>query len=201
MNADGAGPYECDLDQTSKPQYLRSLHMTDRDEGNAATNFVPLTVANNVPGNNGLSQAKEADFTINVQMPANFNCIGASTGNICTVRCRNNAVAGPFGGCFAVQQTDGTGRTNTSAAGKSHQSFFSQSSQLSCNVHNLLTSILTSRRHCPNPRRNPSPDPPKPEGPTCRHRRQPSGWSRWRRCGCERYLCSYHCNNQPCGCD
>ncbi|KAF2728180.1 hypothetical protein EJ04DRAFT_592303 [Polyplosphaeria fusca] len=100
VNADGAGPYECDLDQTS----------------NAATNFVKLQVANNVPGQNGLSQAKEQDFVINVQMPADFNCIGASTGDICTVRCRNNAVAGPFGGCFAVQQTDGTGRTNSSAS-------------------------------------------------------------------------------------
>ncbi|ORX95201.1 hypothetical protein BCR34DRAFT_608017 [Clohesyomyces aquaticus] len=100
VNADGAGPYECDLDQSS----------------NAAVNFVKLQVANNVPGANGLSQAKEQDFTINVKMPADFNCFGASTGDICTVRCRNNAVAGPFGGCFAVQQTDGTGRTNTSAA-------------------------------------------------------------------------------------
>lgn len=60
VNADGAGPYECDLDETS----------------NAAQNFVPLTVSNNVPGSNGLSQAKEQQFTINVQMPANFNCIG-----------------------------------------------------------------------------------------------------------------------------
>lgn len=51
-------------------------------------------------------------------MPDNFNCIGASTGNICTVRCRNTAVAGPFGGCFAVQQTDGKGRTDKTAAGK-----------------------------------------------------------------------------------
>lgn len=46
--------------------------------GNAAINFVPLTVANNVPGTNGLSQAKEQDFTINVQMPQNFNCIGGT---------------------------------------------------------------------------------------------------------------------------
>ncbi len=30
----------------------------------------------------------------------------ASTGNICTVRCFNSAAAGPFGVCFAVQQTD-----------------------------------------------------------------------------------------------
>ncbi|KAF2024138.1 hypothetical protein EK21DRAFT_79360 [Setomelanomma holmii] len=100
VNADGAGPFECDMDETS----------------NAQTTFTPLKVTNNVPGSLGLSQAKEQDFTVNVQMPQNFNCIGASTGNICTIRCRNNAVAGPFGGCFAVQQTDGTGRTNTSAS-------------------------------------------------------------------------------------
>ncbi|KAL1644647.1 hypothetical protein SLS61_008698 [Didymella pomorum] len=101
VNADGAGPYECDLDETS----------------NAATKFTKLKVANNVPGANGLSQAKEQDFTISVAMPDKLNCIGASTGNICTVRCRNTAVAGPFGGCFAVQQTDGQGRQDTTAAG------------------------------------------------------------------------------------
>jgi hypothetical protein len=102
VNADGAGPFECDMDETS----------------NAVTTFTPLKVTNNIPGSFGLSQAKEQDFTINVQMPEKFNCIGASTGNICTVRCRNNAVAGPFGGCFAVQQTDGTGRTDKAASGK-----------------------------------------------------------------------------------
>ncbi|KAA8618242.1 repeatdomain containing protein [Pyrenophora tritici-repentis] len=100
VNADGAGPFECDMDETS----------------NAKTDFTPLKVSNNVPGALGLSQAKEKDFTINVQMPEKFNCLGASTGDICTIRCRNNAIAGPFGGCFAVQQTDGTGRTNKSAA-------------------------------------------------------------------------------------
>jgi hypothetical protein len=102
VNADGAGPFECDMDETS----------------NAVTTFTPLKVTNNVPGSLGLSQAKEQDFEINVQMPDKFNCIGASTGNICTVRCRNTAVAGPFGGCFAVQQTDGQGRKDKSAAGK-----------------------------------------------------------------------------------
>ncbi|KAH7413955.1 hypothetical protein DE146DRAFT_13529 [Phaeosphaeria sp. MPI-PUGE-AT-0046c] len=100
VNADGAGPFECDMDETS----------------NAVTTFTPLKVTNNVPGSFGLSQAKEQDFKINVQMPEKFNCIGASTGNICTIRCRNNAVAGPFGGCFAVQQTDGKGRTDEKAS-------------------------------------------------------------------------------------
>jgi hypothetical protein len=32
---------------------------------------------------------------------------------VCTVRCRNNAQAGPFGGCFPVQQIDTTASVNT----------------------------------------------------------------------------------------
>lgn len=32
---------------------------------------------------------------------------------MCTVRCRNAALAGPFGGCFAVQQTDTEPHVNT----------------------------------------------------------------------------------------
>ncbi|KAM7204540.1 Protein of unknown function (DUF3129) domain containing protein [Rhypophila sp. PSN 637] len=97
VNADGAGPYVCDLDETS-------------NSGLISKN---LTVTNNVPGINGLSQAKAQDFNITLTMPSDLKCTGASTGNICTVRCRNNAVAGPFGGCFAVQQTDITPKVNT----------------------------------------------------------------------------------------
>jgi hypothetical protein len=88
VNADGAGPYVCDLDQTSNAG----------PGGN-----INLTVENNVPGANGLSQAKFQDFNMTVVMPTNFTCTGASTGNVCTVRCRNNAVAGPFGGmCILI---------------------------------------------------------------------------------------------------
>lgn len=90
VNADGAGPYTCDLDETSNAGAFK---------GN-------LTVTNNVPGANGLSQVKEQDFNITIAMPTDMACIGGSTGNICTVRCRNNSVAGPFGGCVAVEQTD-----------------------------------------------------------------------------------------------
>lgn len=37
----------------------------------------------------------------------------ASTGDVCTVRCFNAAKAGPFGGCFAVQQTDTAASKNS----------------------------------------------------------------------------------------
>lgn len=101
MNADGAGPYTCDLDPTGN-----SL---------GATGQTPLTVTNNVPGSNGFSQAKTQDFNMTVTLPADLDCTGGSTGNICTVRCRNNALAGPFGGCVAVQQVDTKAKTNVAA--------------------------------------------------------------------------------------
>ena len=74
-----------------------------------------LTVKNNVPGVNGFSQAKTQDFDVTVVMPDNFKCTGGSTGNVCTVRCRNNAQAGPFGGCFPVEQVDTEPNENTPA--------------------------------------------------------------------------------------
>ncbi|TVY85494.1 hypothetical protein LSUE1_G000215 [Lachnellula suecica] len=109
VNADGAGPYSCDLDEGSNTGVLAQQ----------------LTVTNNVPGVNGLSQATATDFNVTVAMPADFTCTGGSTGNVCTVRCRNAAVAGPFGGCFPVQQvgaaaatTGATAATAAAATGK-----------------------------------------------------------------------------------
>ncbi|KAI1078959.1 hypothetical protein F5B20DRAFT_545676 [Whalleya microplaca] len=99
VNADGAGPYTCDLVEA----------------GNNGVISQNLSVTNNVPGVNGFSQAKEEDFNITVTMPDSFACTGSSAGNVCTVRCRNNALAGPFGGCFPVQQTDTTAKVNTPA--------------------------------------------------------------------------------------
>ncbi|KAI1653134.1 hypothetical protein F4813DRAFT_400380 [Daldinia decipiens] len=99
VNADGAGPYACDLVEA----------------GNNGVISQNLTVENNVPGVNGFSQAKTQQFEITVNMPDNFTCSGSSAGNVCTVRCRNNALAGPFGGCFPVQQVDVEPSQNTAA--------------------------------------------------------------------------------------
>ncbi|KAI2616158.1 hypothetical protein GGS26DRAFT_578777 [Hypomontagnella submonticulosa] len=99
VNADGAGPYSCDLVEA----------------GNNGVITQNLTVENNVPGANGFSQAKTQQFEILVNMPDDFACTGSSAGNVCTVRCRNNAQAGPFGGCFPVQQVDVQPSKNTPA--------------------------------------------------------------------------------------
>ncbi|KAI0829558.1 hypothetical protein F5Y06DRAFT_282658 [Hypoxylon sp. FL0890] len=99
VNADGAGPYTCDLVEA----------------GNNGIITQNLTVENNVPGVNGFSQAKTQAFNITVNMPDSFACTGSSAGNVCTVRCRNTAAAGPFGGCFPVQQVDVEPKQNTPA--------------------------------------------------------------------------------------
>lgn len=108
VNQTGAGPYTCDMDPT----------------GNSigATGQTNLTTTESKPDKNG-------DITLKVAMPKDLACIGceyipvptfpdlitdkshlASTGDVCTVRCRN---ANEFGGCFAVQQTDTTPAENT----------------------------------------------------------------------------------------
>ncbi|KAG8159735.1 hypothetical protein KVR01_010372 [Diaporthe batatas] len=132
VNADGAGPYTCDLDPTGN-----SL---------GATGQIPLEVTNNVPGANGFSQAKTEDFNITVKMPADLNCTGASTGNICTVRCRNNALAGPFGGCFPVQQAGADNKTNVAGEITTAQTLEGVQNQVEQNKKDLDVAIAANQQ-------------------------------------------------------
>ncbi|KAM0321743.1 hypothetical protein ACHAPQ_009283 [Fusarium lateritium] len=74
-------------------------------------------------------------------MPDDLNCFGASTGNICTVRCRNNALAGPFGGCFAVQQSDTDKKTNTPQNIKTTQQLKAINAQVQQNIKDFPDSV------------------------------------------------------------
>jgi hypothetical protein len=129
VNADGAGPYVCDLDQTS----------------NTGIGFQNLTVTDNVPGVNGFSQAKTQAFDIKVTMPDDLKCIGGSTGDICTVRCRNNALAGPFGGCFAVQQTDTQANENAPSNINTAQKLDAVLAQVDQNKKDLPAAIAANQ--------------------------------------------------------
>ncbi|KZL68226.1 GAS1-like protein, partial [Colletotrichum tofieldiae] len=91
VSADGAGPYSCDLDLTSN--------------ANGATGQTKLQVKEAKPQNGNIK--------LTVTMPDDLACVGASTGDVCTVRCFNDNAKGPFGGCVAVQQTDTTPKQNT----------------------------------------------------------------------------------------
>ncbi|KAJ7275214.1 hypothetical protein B0H12DRAFT_245881 [Mycena haematopus] len=98
VNQDGAGPYTCDV---------------STDGGNT---FTAATVTQQVPGVLGLSLAKATDFPLTAQMPAGITCAGGPNGDACIMRCRNPALAGPFGSCVAVAQSGAAAASNTTAA-------------------------------------------------------------------------------------
>lgn len=96
INQDGAGPLEAAVDGTSG--------------GTDASAFQTAEVTQDVPGTKilgGLSLATNTDFPLTVQMPAGMTCEGSVGGadNVCIVRVRNNAIAGPFGGSAAFTQS------------------------------------------------------------------------------------------------
>lgn len=95
INQDGAGPLKAEVDGTSGG--------TDPDA------FETAEVTQDVPGLaiGGLSLATNTDFPVTVQMPASMTCEATVGGvdNVCIVRVRNRALAGPFGGSAAFTQS------------------------------------------------------------------------------------------------
>ncbi|KAM3432612.1 hypothetical protein MY4824_006460 [Beauveria thailandica] len=94
INQDGAGPLTAMVDGTSG--------------GTDNSAFQKAEVTQDVPGLGigGLSLATNTDFPLKVQMPAGMTCEGTVGGvkNVCIVRVRNSAAAGPFGGSAAFTQ-------------------------------------------------------------------------------------------------
>jgi hypothetical protein len=78
--------------------------------GNEESAFQRAQVTRDVPGLGvqGLSLATNTDFPLEVQMPAGMTCDGTVAGvnNVCVVRVRNGAAAGPFGGSAAFTQSN-----------------------------------------------------------------------------------------------
>ncbi|KAM0273533.1 hypothetical protein ACHAQH_008305 [Verticillium albo-atrum] len=97
INQDGAGPLTADVDGTSG--------------GTDEAAFQSAEVTTDVPGlpfgNQGLSLATNTEFPLEVQMPAGMTCDASVGGanNVCVVRVRNGAAAGPFGGSAAFTQS------------------------------------------------------------------------------------------------
>ena len=94
VNQDGAGPLTAAVDGTSG--------------GSDAAAFKDADVVLNMPGvgAGGLSLATNTDFPVKVRMPRGMTCEGKVAGmdNVCIVRVRNQAAAGPFGGAAAFTQ-------------------------------------------------------------------------------------------------
>ncbi|TLS25453.1 hypothetical protein PpBr36_06853 [Pyricularia pennisetigena] len=95
INQDGAGPMTADVDATSG--------------GTKADAFQRAEVVKDVPGIGfqGLSLATATEFPLEVKMPAGMTCEATVAGvnNVCIVRVRNGAAAGPFGGSCAFTQS------------------------------------------------------------------------------------------------
>ncbi|KAF8213242.1 hypothetical protein K438DRAFT_1564710 [Mycena galopus ATCC 62051] len=100
VNQDGAGPYTCDV------------------SGDGGNTFTAATVTQQVPGVFGLSTAKATNFTLVAQMPAGMACTGGPNGDACIMRCRNPALAGPFGSCVAVSNGGAASNTTAGLKGK-----------------------------------------------------------------------------------
>ncbi|KAI9188199.1 hypothetical protein H9P43_002596 [Blastocladiella emersonii ATCC 22665] len=96
VNADGAGPYTCELSQSA----------SGRD-------FQRIQVTQNLPGRRGLNgRTNKTPQPLTVMIPQNAQCTGGADGNACIVRCRNPAAAGPFGGCVPVMMERNNGNGN-----------------------------------------------------------------------------------------
>lgn len=95
INQDGAGPLTADIDGTSG--------------GTDEAAFQSAEVIKDVPGLGvqGISLATNTEFPLEVQMPQGMTCDASVGGadNVCVVRVRNTAAAGPFGGSAAFTQS------------------------------------------------------------------------------------------------
>ncbi|ROT42941.1 MAS1 protein [Sodiomyces alkalinus F11] len=94
INQDGAGPLTADIDGTSG--------------GTEESAFQRAEIVTDVPGFfGGLSLATNTEFPLEVQMPPGMTCDASVGGadNVCIVRVRNSAIAGPFGGSAAFTQS------------------------------------------------------------------------------------------------
>ncbi|KAI0173334.1 hypothetical protein GGR52DRAFT_381864 [Hypoxylon sp. FL1284] len=102
VNADGAGPYTCMIN----------------DDG-TGENWDDIEVTQSPPGDDSRDRkASKTDFPLTAAIPADQDCTGTVAGqdNACLVRCQNDARAGPFGGVVPVQMASGNATTTAATA-------------------------------------------------------------------------------------
>ncbi|KAK8920777.1 hypothetical protein VCV18_008080 [Metarhizium anisopliae] len=104
VNTDGSGPYFADIDEKSNVGIFRELGKVD-----------------GIDGKNGIQRNAFTAFDVQIPLPTDMKCEGGKDLNACTLRIRNLADAGPFGGCVALQDVTkggaGNGGTGNGGAG------------------------------------------------------------------------------------
>lgn len=95
INQDGPGPLTAAVDPTSGATDYKA--------------FQTCIVTHNAPGDGlvGLSLATNTNWVVKIQMPKGLVCSAVVAGvpNVCFIRIRNNAPAGPFGGAGFFTQS------------------------------------------------------------------------------------------------
>ncbi|KAF3186570.1 hypothetical protein TWF225_004629 [Orbilia oligospora] len=96
VNADGAGPFRCRLDESGTGKEFGPWLATDMQPGPGAGKEKWKSVW--AHGNN-------KRHTLRVRIPGNVKCTAqyGNMKNICMLRCENFAANGPFGGCVPFQ--------------------------------------------------------------------------------------------------
>ncbi|KAI0134999.1 hypothetical protein F4814DRAFT_443826 [Daldinia grandis] len=98
VNADGAGPFQCMIN----------------DDG-TGEDWEDIEVTQSPPGDDSRDRdGNETDFPLVAAIPQDQECTGTVAGqdNACLVRCQNGARAGPFGGVVPVQMSNSTSTNN-----------------------------------------------------------------------------------------
>jgi hypothetical protein len=85
INGDGAGPFNVAIDAS----------------GTGKSFNTPADVTTQVPGKNGVSNAANKAFPLDIKVPAGVACSGGTSGNLCLVQVKNRS---GFGGCGVIQQ-------------------------------------------------------------------------------------------------
>ncbi|KAI0414209.1 hypothetical protein F5X98DRAFT_256540 [Xylaria grammica] len=99
VNADGGGPYECQINPDGTGNGWEDLQVTTSPPGRNSRN----------------RQGAATDFPLVTAIPDDQTCTGtvAGSSDICLVRCMNAARAGPFGGVVPVQMAGSSNSTST----------------------------------------------------------------------------------------
>ncbi|KAK6540745.1 hypothetical protein TWF694_008136 [Orbilia ellipsospora] len=92
VNGDGNGPFQCYIDTACT--------------AGRGSFTKQATIAKQVPGQSPILNAivtQQFPFVVNI--PADLKCTGSfgSKSNVCLMRCQNNAINGPFGGCIPFE--------------------------------------------------------------------------------------------------
>ncbi|KAF3158530.1 hypothetical protein TWF788_004689, partial [Orbilia oligospora] len=104
VNQDGAGPYKCKIDETGTGDKFPGNHKTEWIYLNKVPRGQDIASS---PGSKNKASMRNPNLWLTLPIPSTVKCTGTfgKYKNVCMVRCQNEAVNGPFGGCVPFVQT------------------------------------------------------------------------------------------------